>query len=233
MERSTACARRAGAAAARGPRRRGLIRSGRMAEPTHAATGPAPLSGGEGRAGVWTGATVRRLLPSDAIPAITGLLHRAYARQVAMGLRPLAGRQDDAVTARRVQSGECWVAVDQAGAIVGVIILSEREPDEGPPFFHRAGVVSFSQFAVEPSAQRGGIGRELLGRVAARARELGNSELALSMAEPDTQLRDYYLAKGFRIVGTWKWPYTNYTSLIMSRALRESAGDPGPASGGA
>lgn len=167
---------------------------------------------------------MRRLSPRDPISVITGLLHRAYARQVAMGLRPLAGRQDDTVTSRRVQSGECYVAVDAGGVIVGVIILSEREPDEGPPFFHRAGVVSFSQFAVEPGVQRSGVGRELLGRVSARARELGNSELALSMAEPDTQLRDYYMAKGFRIVGTWKWPYTNYTSLIMSRSLGAGAG---------
>lgn len=137
-----------------------------------------------------------------------------------MGLRPLAGRQDDSVTARRVTSGECFVAVGDGGELAGVIILNEAEPDEGPGWFGRPGVASFSQLAVDPSVQGAGIGRQLLGTVEARARELGNAELALSMAEPDTNLRDFYLRRGYRIIQTWKWPYTNYTSLIMSKGLQ-------------
>src|SRR5690606_30410642 len=38
--------------------------------------------------------TIRRLRDSDSLEAITTLLHRAYAGQIALGLRPLAGRQD-------------------------------------------------------------------------------------------------------------------------------------------
>ena len=34
--------------------------------------------------------TTRRLSPSDSLQELTTLLHRAYAKQVAMGLRPLA-----------------------------------------------------------------------------------------------------------------------------------------------
>ena len=49
--------------------------------------------------------TIRLLSPADSIPEITKLLHRAYARQMAMGLQPLAGRQDDATTLRRVTHG--------------------------------------------------------------------------------------------------------------------------------
>lgn len=139
-----------------------------------------------------------------------------------MGLRPLAGRQDDATTHRRLSSGESFVAVDH-GTAVGVIILNEQEPDEGPEWFHKPRVCSFSQFAVDPALQSRGVGRLLLDAIDRRARELGNDELALSMAEPDHQLRDFYLKRGFRIVGTWKWPYTNYTSLIMSRRLLEPA----------
>ncbi|MFN7613976.1 MAG: hypothetical protein ACK5P8_02150, partial [Phycisphaerae bacterium] len=56
--------------------------------------------------------TVRRLSPTDSIPEITKLLHRAYAKQVAMGLAPLAGRQTDAQTEQRLFSGEAWVAVE-------------------------------------------------------------------------------------------------------------------------
>jgi len=175
------------------------------------------------------GVVVRRWTPGDGVGQVTALLHRAYAKQVGMGLRPLAGRQDEQVTLRRLSSGECYIAVCVPGAgtlsaeageqIVGVIILAEKEPDEGPPFFMRAGVLAFSQFAVDPWLQGAGVGGKLLGTVEARAVELGSTELALSMAEPDHGLRDYYLRRGYRVVGVWKWPYTNYNSLVLSKRL--------------
>lgn len=165
---------------------------------------------------------IRRIGLDDSIAEITRLLHRAYAKQVAMGLRPLAGRQDESVTRRRVGSGECYVAVDGSQRIVGVIILNEQEPDEGPQWFTRPGVASFSQLAVDPDTQGAGLGRRLLETVEARAAELGNVELALSMAEPDTDLRDFYLKRGFRVIQTWKWPYTNYLSLIMSKGVKRA-----------
>ncbi len=182
--------------------------------------------------------TIRRYHASDPVPVITALLHRAYAKQVQMGLRPLAGRQDDGVTQRRLTSGEAYLAtIPGDGAlerIVGVIILNEQEPDAGPPWFLRPEVGSFSQFAVDPGCQKLGIGRRLLDTVEARARRLGRAELALSMAEPDHELRDYYLRRGYRVVSLWKWPYTNYDSLIMSKRLvrgAEDGSDDAPAPG--
>jgi GNAT superfamily N-acetyltransferase len=172
---------------------------------------PAPL-----RADV----VVRQWTPSDAVSPITALLHRAYAKQVEMGLKPLAARQDDQVTLRRLSSGEPYIAqVASTPHPAGIIILNEHEPDEGPAWFSKPGVCAFSQFAVEPTLQGKGIGHHLLTTVEARAKELNNSELALSMAEPDHDLRNYYIRRGYRIVGVWKWPYTNYASLIMSKRL--------------
>ena len=168
-----------------------------------------------------SGVAVRRWTENDGVTSITALLHRAYAKQVTMGLKPLAGRQDDTVTQRRLSSGESFVALLD-GTVVGVIILNEQEPDEGPDWFHKPRTCSFSQFAVDPALQSKGIGRALLATVEQRAAELGNEELALSMAEPDHDLRDYYLKRGYRIISTWQWPYTNYTSLIMSRRLNET-----------
>lgn len=168
--------------------------------------------------------TIVRLHPSEATPpvvsTITKMLHRAYAKQVAMGLKPLAGRQDDTVTLRRITSGECFVARDDHQHIRGIIILNENEPDEGPEWFMRKGVASFSQLAVDPDTQGAGLGRRLLETVEKRAIELGNAELGLSMAEPDHELRDFYLKRGYRIIQTHQWPYTNYVSLIMSKNLR-------------
>lgn len=166
--------------------------------------------------------TIRTLRPADPIPEITRLLHRAYARQVAMGLRPLAGRQDDETTRRRCASGECILAVmrgEDRERIVGVILFHEIEDAQGPPWFRRKDVDYFSQFAVEPDVQGKGIGAMLLEACERRAVENGARELALSMAEPDRDLYDYYARRGYRLIERWQWPYTNYVSAILSKTL--------------
>ncbi|MDX2131979.1 MAG: GNAT family N-acetyltransferase [Planctomycetota bacterium] len=169
--------------------------------------------------------TVRRLLPTDSIPAITRLLHRAYAKQVAMGLAPLAGRQDDRTTAERAANSECYLALitDHPGAperIAGVILFEEHEHVTFPPFFRRPDVAHFAQFGVDPDIQGRGVGRLLLETVERRARENDAAELACSMAEPDRELYDFYMKRGYRLIEHWQWPYTNYRSCILGKRLR-------------
>lgn len=169
---------------------------------------------------------VRPLAASDSFAAITSLLHRAYAKQMARGMKPLAGRQTEDVTRERAGNSECWVATlrDAAHAggherIVGVILLDEQEQATLPPFFQRPKVSHFAQFGVDPDVQGRGIGRLLLDTVERRAREKGAAELALSMAEPDTDLADFYAKRGYTLVEHWQWPYTNYRSCILSKKL--------------
>jgi GNAT superfamily N-acetyltransferase len=166
---------------------------------------------------------VRLIRPGDPISEITQLLHRAYKPQVEMGLRPLAGRQGDDVTAERAANSECFLAVipgaEGADRIGGVILFEEQEKVDFPSFFLQPHVAHFAQFGVDPDLQGLGIGRLLLERVEQRAREKGATELALSMAEPDTGLRQFYDKRGFRFVEFWQWPYTNYRSCILSKRL--------------
>jgi GNAT superfamily N-acetyltransferase len=168
---------------------------------------------------------VRRLRPTDSIGELTTLLHRAYAKQTAMGLHALASHQTAEVTRKRVSKGECFVA-ELDGKLVGTIMFQEPSwggaPESGPRWFHRPDVCNFSQFAVEPKLQGRGIGLILLDRVEQRARELGMGELALSTAEPDTELVEFYRRRGFREVEHFDWGVTNYTSIIMSKALARS-----------
>lgn len=167
------------------------------------------------------GIVVRRFMTGDPIPAITSLLHRAYARQQEMGLDPLAGRQDDARTLDRILNSESYVALQdpEETRVVGVILLNEHEQVRFPPYFLKRGVSHFAMFAVDPDAQAAGIGRLLLTHCEERSRELGSTHLALSMAEPDEPLFRYYERRGYAFVEHWQWPYTNYRSVILSKAL--------------
>jgi GNAT superfamily N-acetyltransferase len=168
---------------------------------------------------------VRRYLIDDPVTEITTLLHRAYEPQAAMGLQPLAGRQDDKTTLGRVLASECYLALlpatesETRDHIVGVILLNEHERVAFPEFFLRPGIAHFAMFGVEPSLQGIGVGRRLLDHCEARALDLGFTELALSMAEPDTALRAYYDKRGYRYIEPWRWPYTNYQSCILSKVL--------------
>lgn len=165
---------------------------------------------------------VRHLLPTDSMEALTELLHRSYRAQMEMGLQPLAGRQDAATTQKRTSSGECYVAVQRTPAgekLVGTILFHEVEDAKGPPWFQQKHVDSFSQFAVDPEIQGKGVGQLLLDTAERRARQCGAKEMALSMAEPDAALMKYYLRRGYRFIEHWQWPYTNYRSAILSKAL--------------
>ncbi|MFA6043948.1 MAG: GNAT family N-acetyltransferase [Phycisphaerales bacterium] len=169
-----------------------------------------------------TGVVVRRLLPTDSFADITALLHRAYAKQIAQGMKPLAGRQGEHVTRERATNSECWVATIADGGterIAGVILLDEQEQATMPPLFRQPTVSHFAQFGVDPLVQGRGIGRLLLEVVERRAREKGATQIALSMAEPDTGLKDFYSKRGYQLVEYWQWPYTNYRSCILSKAL--------------
>lgn len=165
---------------------------------------------------------VRRFLVDDPIPQITHLLHRAYARQRAMGLDPLAGRQDDGTTLDRVLASECYLAVasvPEGERIVGVILFNEHEKVTFPTAFLDPRTAHFAMFAVDPELQGVGIGVRLLETCERRALEIGANRLALSMAEPDEALRRYYERRSYSFLEYWQWPYTNYRSLILARTI--------------
>ncbi|MCW5766039.1 MAG: GNAT family N-acetyltransferase [Phycisphaeraceae bacterium] len=202
--------------------------SAKPASQSHAAAEPPPAPAGTPSA--HPAVVVRRLRPTDSITDLTDLLHRAYAKQTAMGLHALASHQSPEVTRSRVSKGECFVAIAAGpgpdGArerIVGTIMFQEPSWGKGPRWFQRPDVCNFSQFAVEPSMQGSGIGLLLLEAVERRAAELGFRELALSTAEPDSALVRFYRNRGFRDVEHYDWGVTNYTSLIMSKALPHGA----------
>jgi GNAT superfamily N-acetyltransferase len=161
----------------------------------------------------------RNVQPHDDIDVITDMLHEAYAPLAAQGLRFLATHQDSTITRERMSRGETIIALDER-LIVGTITLKDVASTSGSPFYDRADVAGFGQYAVRSSHQGCGIGSVLLSLVEMRAREKGATLLALDTSEHAAHLIALYRAKGFEVVEHVKWLDVNYRSVIMAKSLR-------------
>lgn len=165
---------------------------------------------------------IRPLLQTDSIADLTDLLHRAYRRLSDTGLRYMATHQSEEVTRERISKGTCLVALED-GRICGTILFRNPQQTSGSAWYDRPDVASLAQFAVDPDLQAKGIGLRLLMQVEAMARGAGAREIALDTAEPATHLVAWYTRLGYRFVEHAQWSHTNYRSVILSKALGDTA----------
>lgn len=163
--------------------------------------------------------SIRPWRSTDSVFELTEMLHRAYAGLAGMGLRFWATHQGADVTLKRIEQGECFVA-EADGVICGTIVFRDCTRTGGCPWYDRADVASFVQFAVEPGLQAKGLGRRLLAHAEERAIASGVRELALDTAEPATHLVEWYTRLGYRFIEHAQWSHTNYRSVVLSKTLR-------------
>jgi uncharacterized damage-inducible protein DinB/GNAT superfamily N-acetyltransferase len=170
---------------------------------------------------------IRPLAARDSLDALTELLHRAYAPLAAQGLNLTAATQTREDTARRAAEGQCFVAV-QGGWLVGTVtVAGPYDQSSAPwtaaaPWFRDRDTAHLHQFAVDPSAQRQGLGRRLVASCEQWGRERGYRLLALDTAEPAAGLRAMYRRLGYSDVGHVQWAGKSYRSVIMRKALDTS-----------
>ncbi|WP_322023654.1 GNAT family N-acetyltransferase [Burkholderia sp. BCC1977] len=160
---------------------------------------------------------VRRFDPAfDSYTQLTPLLHRAFARLGAMGLNCTCVDQDEDVTRRRAEAGECYVAVS-GGRVVGTMTLYATDPSSPCSLYRRDGVASVRQVAVDPDWQGGGIGATLLAFAGQWAALRGYSLLALDTPHPASHLLAFYRAQGFDIVDIVRFTGKRYDSAILCK----------------
>jgi GNAT superfamily N-acetyltransferase len=165
---------------------------------------------------------VRPLAATDSLEALTELLHRAYKPLADAGMRFVASHQNVETTRKRCARGQCFVATE-GEMILGTITLYSPTPTSGCPWYRREDVWHFGQFAVEPTRQGMGIGRQLLDVVEEVSRLAGATELALDTSEHATDLFAFYEKHGFRKVDTVTWgDAVNYSSVVMSKKLGQT-----------
>jgi ribosomal protein S18 acetylase RimI-like enzyme len=126
--------------------------------------------------------TVRRASPAD-VPALYLVIHQAYLLYV-----PRIGRMPAPMTAdytAAVRSGQAWVAVADR-EVVGLAVLIACQ-----------GYLLIENIAVLPSAQRRGIGAQLLALAEDEARSHGLGEIRLYTNEGMTENLAYYPRHGY------------------------------------
>jgi GNAT superfamily N-acetyltransferase len=161
---------------------------------------------------------IRSYQPTDSIPEITKLLHKAYAQMAQQGMLYLASHQDDKTTEERLTLGTSFLAIKD-NAIVGTITVYEADQESEVPLYRQQGVCHFGQFAVDPGLQGIGLGKRLYQTIEDRCRTRGVNILALDTAETAAHLIALYQRWGFKIVDQAKWSVVNYRSVIMAREL--------------
>jgi GNAT superfamily N-acetyltransferase len=160
---------------------------------------------------------VRRFDPAcDSYAQLTPMLHRAFARLGAMGLNCTCVDQDEDVTRRRAEAGECYVALC-GGRVVGTATLYATDPSSACALYRREGVASVRQVAVDPDCQSRGIGALLLAFAEQWAAVRGYALLALDTPHPAAHLLAFYGAQGFEVVGAMRFAGKRYDSAILCK----------------
>ncbi|MFT4243648.1 MAG: GNAT family N-acetyltransferase [Acidovorax sp.] len=167
--------------------------------------------------------TIRPVTASDDLERLTALIHAAYARHAALGLRYWGTHQSVDDTAKRFASGTGLVMVEpQSGDYVGTLTLRPPQPESTVALYREPRVWSICQFCIAPQEQGRGLGRRLHDYATQYARGQGAGVLALDTAQPATALIAMYESWGYAVVGECDWrPLTNYTSVLMSRQMAD------------
>lgn len=163
--------------------------------------------------------SIRPVDARDDLVALTDLVHAAYAPHVETGLRFWGTHQSVADTAKRLSSGQGFLAL-AGGEMVGTITV--RPPQETSPvsLFRMPDVWSFCQFAVHPKSKGLGVGAMLHERALRHAASNGAKRMALDTAAPAAGLIRMYKAWGYEECGHYDWrPHTNYLSTLMVRPI--------------
>jgi GNAT superfamily N-acetyltransferase len=161
--------------------------------------------------------TIRRLEPSDSLTELTALLHAAYAKHLAAGLRFFASYQSAEDTRHRVSKGDCWIALDRGNVVGTVTIAMPHIPPHGYPT--RPGCGTFYQMAVLPSYTGRGLGSVLLRLAEQRIKALGGNGVVIDTSSLATELIEWYAKRGYNPIGLWQWGVTNYDSIVLFKDL--------------
>lgn len=154
---------------------------------------------------------LRQSQDSD-VPSIRILVNQAYRELSEMGLNYTAAYQDEQITRERIAKGRAFVLLLNS-EIVGTVLFSSKN------YFTNRKTGYVSQLAISPRLKRSGLGSLLMDCCEHLATIESFEGIQLDTAKPAQHLVDWYLQRGYVIVGETRWEGKTYESWIFEKLL--------------
>lgn len=149
-----------------------------------------------------------RLVNESDIPELRVLVNTAYKELADRGLNYTATYQDEEKTRQRVHKGRAFVLVENKKILATILFSIENH-------FTQRHTAYVGQFAVLPEYKKKGLGTILLEHCEKLAKEEGFEGIQLDTAIPATHLVNWYMSRGYQIVGEIQWPGKTYRSYFL------------------
>ncbi len=153
---------------------------------------------------------ILRLSQDRDVPAIRKLVNDAYKELSDKGWNYTATYQDEDMTRERIAKGRAFVLECQSEIIATILFFEENH-------FTNRKTAYIGQFAVKPSLKKSGLGTWLMDYCENLAKSEGFEGLQLDTAKPAEHLVQWYLSRGFKIVGELRWDGKTYESFIFEK----------------
>ena len=145
-------------------------------------------------------------------PIVRRLANAAYRELSDMGLNYTATYQDEAETLKRMNTGRCFL-LKQDDKILGTILFYKEN------YFTKRNTAYVGQFAIWPEHKKQGLGSILMDYCEKLAKAEGFEGLQLDTAIPAQHLVNWYLKRGYQVVGEQHWEGKTYDSYIFEKEL--------------
>jgi ribosomal protein S18 acetylase RimI-like enzyme len=153
-----------------------------------------------------------RLANELEAPVICALVNAAYKELGALGLNYTAVNQDTETTLTRMRRGRTFVCAKGCEILATVTLHQENKVSTSHSLY-------LGQLGVKPALKRRGIGSKLMDFAEGLAAREGFSSLQLDTAKPAKHLVDWYLSRGYQIVGETHFEGKTYDSWIFEFSL--------------
>jgi predicted N-acetyltransferase YhbS len=151
-----------------------------------------------------------RQATQDDIPALRKLVNQAYQELADLGLNYTAVDQDEEKTRERLNKGRAFVLTAENNLIATVLLSAENH-------FTEKNTAYVSQFAVAPKFKKSGLGSLLMDHCESLAQLEKFEGVQLDTAKPAKHLVNWYLKRGYQIVGEKHWDGQTYDSFIFEK----------------
>lgn len=153
---------------------------------------------------------ILRISIDQDIPILRKLINAAYKELSDQGWNYTATYQDEETTRQRISKGRAFI-LELNGNIVATILFFKEN------HFTNKNTAYVGQFAVAPEFKKNGFGTLLMNYCEDLAKAEGFDGIQLDTAKPAVHLVNWYLKRGYLIVGETHWEGKTYDSFIFEK----------------